>query len=216
MKFLSTSPARGTTFHCVTSISYYADFYPRPPRGGRPSALMPPIRAAYFYPRPPRGGRPGRAPSWAVTSTFLSTSPARGTTVSLCHLVAQCLISIHVPREGDDGWMSSRSPPNANFYPRPPRGGRQMAFSAIRRPLWISIHVPREGDDFCWRDTPHDGRISIHVPREGDDVQTPVGAPMLRISIHVPREGDDGQWFQVGRLIGISIHVPREGDDRSR
>ena len=35
------------------------DFYPRPPRGGRPIGFHPPfLRKEYFYPRPPRGGRP--------------------------------------------------------------------------------------------------------------------------------------------------------------
>ena len=57
------------------------------------------------------------------------------------------LISIHVPREGDDVQDAYAKQNYAN----------------------ISIHVPREGDDYL------DGRvilainISIHVPREGDD-----------------------------------------------
>ena len=34
------------------------NFYPRPPRGGRPLMALPSLsRMAYFYPRPPRGGR---------------------------------------------------------------------------------------------------------------------------------------------------------------
>ena len=55
---------------------------------------------------------------------FLSTSPARGTTHSLYALLCNRLISIHVPREGDD----------------PAARGQD-------RRLRISIHVPREGDD---------------------------------------------------------------------
>ena len=100
--FLSTPSARrATKFHCVSSlifrISIHAlreegdpfslrsrwgqtDFYPRPPRGGRPASASPFIRNpvflstpsarratvphrdsgslfSYFYPRPPRGGR---------------------------------------------------------------------------------------------------------------------------------------------------------------
>ena len=34
------------------------NFYPRPPRGGRPSYRPHRAYACYFYPRPPRGGRP--------------------------------------------------------------------------------------------------------------------------------------------------------------
>ena len=33
------------------------DFYPRPPRGGRPDYLGLPTKVEDFYPRPPRGGR---------------------------------------------------------------------------------------------------------------------------------------------------------------
>ena len=39
------------------------DFYPRPPRGGRPTGSGPSMRCGfYFYPRPPRGGRPSGVP----------------------------------------------------------------------------------------------------------------------------------------------------------
>ena len=36
-----------------------ANFYPRPPRGGRPKDAKIYNKTAHFYPRPPRGGRPG-------------------------------------------------------------------------------------------------------------------------------------------------------------
>ena len=36
----------------------YLNFYPRPPRGGRPQLWhLPALRCGNFYPRPPRGGR---------------------------------------------------------------------------------------------------------------------------------------------------------------
>ena len=34
------------------------DFYPRPPRGGRPTSTTAKSMRWNFYPRPPRGGRP--------------------------------------------------------------------------------------------------------------------------------------------------------------
>ena len=37
-----------------------SDFYPRPPRGGRPTCFSIPVMSANFYPRPPRGGRPAK------------------------------------------------------------------------------------------------------------------------------------------------------------
>ena len=44
---------------CVgTPCRALQDFYPRPPRGGRPVAPANVLAETYFYPRPPRGGRP--------------------------------------------------------------------------------------------------------------------------------------------------------------
>ena len=82
--FLSTPSARRATAFLQKNSAALTDFYPRPPRGGRPVSvtrflILPSISihalreegdlsagcAAFalsnFYPRPPRGGRPGRA-----------------------------------------------------------------------------------------------------------------------------------------------------------
>ena len=78
-QFLSTPSARratGQIIHTVdvADISIHAlreegdhgrrqdgggagDFYPRPPRGGRPRTTKQPLQPSNFYPRPPRGGR---------------------------------------------------------------------------------------------------------------------------------------------------------------
>ena len=83
--FLSTPSARRATSHieelpdlCVISIHalreegdcklykvFYDDcnFYPRPPRGGRPQGPLYVRQHWDFYPRPPRGGRPYSLPS---------------------------------------------------------------------------------------------------------------------------------------------------------
>ena len=42
----------------IAATTRLGDFYPRPPRGGRPSTPPPWSSVAHFYPRPPRGGRP--------------------------------------------------------------------------------------------------------------------------------------------------------------
>ena len=57
--FLSTPSARRATGAQPLTRWLFDNFYPRPPRGGRPS--FPRCchgHWAYFYPRPPRGGRP--------------------------------------------------------------------------------------------------------------------------------------------------------------
>ena len=123
------------------------NFYPRPPRGGRPGEKVvgvglfgisihalreegdgayPPWRPARcnFYPRPPRGGR--RCIGFAPVSSlvFLSTPSARRATA--CNVVQIQLdkISIHALREEGDRIILIQYWPVSNFYPRPPRGGR--------------------------------------------------------------------------------------------
>ena len=80
--FLSTPSARRATPASV-ALCGCADFYPRPPRGGRPAAASdsnsPPPN---FYPRPPRGGRPRFSASFCLYDAFLSTPSARRATVS--------------------------------------------------------------------------------------------------------------------------------------
>ena len=83
---------------------YFANFYPRPPRGGR-------------RPPKPRNG-PGRP--------FLSTPSARRATRLVHALQHQIHISIHALREEGDGFCTGHYPPDRYFYPRPPRGGRRV------------------------------------------------------------------------------------------
>ena len=126
-------------------------FYPRPPRGGRPAGVRRAVvadvisiralreegdrpqaqvqsKADNFYPRPPRGGRRSAPSGRRSNSAFLSTPSARRAT-RLCvdvvhHGVA---ISIHALREEGDAAAARATARPANFYPRPPRGGRQFA-----------------------------------------------------------------------------------------
>ena len=80
-------------------------FYPRPPRGGRPTSTTTPRRTITdFYPRPPRGGRLTFTGFRLKSLLFLSTPSARRATRR------------RSPRRHRSG---------RNFYPRPPRGGRR-------------------------------------------------------------------------------------------
>ena len=103
LPFLSTPSARRATYISVYPNVMINDFYPRPPRGGRPAARSclplttiflstPSARRAtrvpcgimatvfYFYPRPPRGGRPFSLGIFPPVSIFLSTPSARRAT----------------------------------------------------------------------------------------------------------------------------------------
>ena len=150
MPFLSTPSARRATCTPTPSRSLCANFYPRPPRGGRldrihkglnnmaflstPSArratgrdLSGRQQLGYFYPRPPRGGRP------------LQRSP-----------YGQGL----------------------HFYPRPPRGGRREG-SRVNDPCGVFLSTPsaRRATARVAK-IQHKGVISIHALREEGDSST--------------------------------------------
>ena len=106
------------------------------------------------------------------------------------------IISIHVPREGDDA-ISTDSPFMAcRFQSTSPVRGTTGALLELEKRINISIHVPREGDDTSLKSVRFIGHISIHVPREGDDRSPPLKSLWKIISIHVPREGDDMSTMQ--------------------
>ena len=83
----------------------YKDFYPRPPRGGRPSrfVLRWLLHQISIHALREEGDQLSRQHS-SICTTFLSTPSARRAT--------------SVP--------ASRKTAQRNFYPRPPRGGRHV------------------------------------------------------------------------------------------
>ena len=56
----------------------------------------------YFYPRPPRGGRPTFTIQCSQIWEFLSTPSARRATVTFCYFIFAFCISIHALREEGD------------------------------------------------------------------------------------------------------------------
>ena len=131
--FLSTPSARRATREYRCSESCCWDFYPRPPRGGRPGTVVDnQALLFYFYPRPPRGGRPNTTTAFAGLQQFLSTPSARRATHGT-----------HV--------QGTRT---RYFYPRPPRGGRLLYTLTYAKANIISIHALREEGDITakgWR-----------------------------------------------------------------
>ena len=145
--FLSTPSARRATTAYQRQTCSDTDFYPRPPRGGRPLALSlepcdqlisihalreegdnigsgKPSGRTYFYPRPPRGGRQNAASDDGVGSAFLSTPSARRATEDAAEKLPAVQISIHALREEGDTKAYANGGETCHFYPRPPRGGR--------------------------------------------------------------------------------------------
>ena len=164
------------------------DFYPRPPRGGRPSSALRSLRTTRFLSTPSARRATALAVVLdAVDVQFLSTPSARRAT-------AHALLAV---REDDD------------FYPRPPRGGRHHQFSAGEWAGNISIHALREeGDElaagvsrfiFQFLSTPSARRatqgawnrcervlISIHALREEGDLRFAVIAKRRKGFLSTP------------------------------
>ena len=177
-----------------------------------------------FYPRPPRGGRPERLLSHTSATTFLSTPSARRATKPLSPPRALAEISIHALREEGDFSLSYSHNGLYNFYPRPLRGGRprcrqrRSAFLVFlstpsarratnqqkfnRRSVYISIHaLCEEGDGFllpCFCESGNfyprplrGGRPHIHIPA--------LFRPM--ISIHALCEEGDFRWLSFASYV---------------
>ena len=181
------------------------NFYPRPPRGGRPLTVRLSARRATgfikflhgiesisihalreegdhtsnaktpivynFYPRPPRGGRPfrdGRPDLLRCISihALREEGDAAAPTGCLCAKISihalreegdpfnyegklrDFLISIHALREEGDFSLSGVTFVHFDFYPRPPRGGRPVQHrSGQAAAKEISIHALREEGD---------------------------------------------------------------------
>ena len=101
-------------------------------------------------------------------------------------------ISIHALREEGDHPAGILPDSRADFYPRPPRGGRQRDVLGTFATPGISIHALREEGDVAWEEKLHvTVTISIHALREEGDRCWGSSAPCYRISIHALREEGD-------------------------
>ena len=215
-RFLSTPSARrATSFSTIPHPMPY-DFYPRPPRGGRPTVrltIRPP--SFYFYPRPPRGGRPVFWYRLRSVLEFLSTPSARRATSSTMRV--QLIFE--------------------DFYPRPPRGGRRvwhcpdcnhrvfLSTPSARRATYedrldITITCQFLSTPSARRATGsrrgncRAAKISIHALREEGDYEAPQSWCYVEISIHALREEGDRCWILPFSISSqISIHALREEGD---
>ena len=127
----------------------------------------------------------------------------------------QEIISIHALREEGDPSPRRSSSRRSNFYPRPPRGGRQGHGRRGRVHSKISIHALREeGDAIDANGYAIPGKfLSTPSARRATCLRRPQEPPP-RISIHALREeGDVELLVDVVRDPDISIHALREEGD---
>ena len=215
------------------------DFYPRPPRGGRPylfprhflyqcisihalreeGDLLPcsiPFHINLFLSTPSARRATSGAVTIAAVAGFLSTPSARRAT----------LYNLD-PRPG-----------RMDFYPRPPRGGRRAVLPGAELPRRISIHALREEGDMAVRAgcccstyfyprPPRGGRlqrarqrparffISIHALREEGDLLDRWEEYSLETFLSTP-SARRATVLRRGGVLGarISIHALREEGDQ--
>ena len=213
------------------------NFYPRPPRGGRPTSLpsttpassflsTPSARRATilatlltyalrnFYPRPPRGGRPG-ALVCKISSGAISIHALREEgDVEIIIPQSVQKISIHALREEGDVRLKNKATGGKDFYPRPPRGGRPaVAVSVTSIFLFLSTPSARRATIIFSR-VFGNGGISIHALREeGDTSVLPGPSAPDNFYPRPPRGGRPGNTSLSISLTSISIHALREEGD---
>ena len=144
-----------------------------------------------FYPRPPRGGRLVGVGFQPQPLGFLSTPSARRATASRCSHLPGELISIHALREEGDAGRSPARWRHHDFYPRPPRGGRQLQEYVVPGRSDFYPRPPRGGRHYYLLNVEPNINISIHALREEGDDHPGTARHGRGISIHALREEGD-------------------------
>ena len=133
-------------------------------------------------------------------------------------LLCASWISIHALREEGDDAATLTLRAQIDFYPRPPRGGRQGIATDAATLTLISIHALREEGDGRTLPCCSVPGISIHALREEGDATLTLKAQIEKIFLSTPsarRATNGARLWSAGS--GISIHALREeGDHRTR
>ena len=160
-----------------------------------------------FYPRPPRGGRPSWRSSESGSTSFLSTPSARRATRARSCACRCDTISIHALREEGDRGPAAAADGHLHFYPRPPRGGRPAAAPLLMASVrFLSTPSAR-------RATANIGeqailnKISIHALREEGD-------PSISSDRHsrfnfYPRPPRGGRRYKPSKVTALFNFYPR-------
>ena len=185
--FLSTPSARRATRPRLDSSRHIADFYPRPPRGGRLHPRCSPGGwSAISIHALREEGDSAPLPQNICVVVFLSTPSARRATRRVRSFWDACSISIHALREEGDIRTQPPTSGLSYFYPRPPRGGRPCSRSTSSRCLSNFYPRPPRGgrpgkltaEDFRaeFLSTPSARRATtfhFHVTLSGQFLSTP-------------------------------------------
>ena len=150
----------------------------------------------------------------AGASLFLSTPSARRATETVDLTITWCFISIHALREEGDFRASLGWAHLADFYPRPPRGGRRVEHIwPESKPKFLSTPSARRAT----KRSPHTVSfyvISIHALREEGDGVAKKNRPLGGLFLSTPSaRRATAQITPLTRELDISIHALREEGD---
>ena len=214
--FLSTPSARRATSAAGRASFSRRDFYPRPPRGGRLKRPRSPISARVFLSTPSaRRATPSTPSSSTSAAQFLSTPSARRATPAALVLSRVGAISIHALREEGDHPEGILPDSRADFYPRPPRGGRPVyLYQAQLHYQFLSTPSARRATGDGRTQRPAGCNFYPRPPRGGRLNLTPLlfnlkvflSTPSARRATLCSRCATPRLW--------ISIHALREEGDR--
>ena len=117
-------------------------------RRATPGGLLYPPGKVYFYPRPPRGGRPVSCLAHAQTFEISIHALREEGDLARVSFAVQDMEFLSTPSARRATVSSGRAcRGSADFYPRPPRGGRRQDRGGAVRRVVISIHALREEGD---------------------------------------------------------------------
>ena len=166
-----------------------------------------------FYPRPPRGGRPGRVCCGRALLLFLSTPSARRATKTVQNM--EMTDEDFYPRPPRGGRLQNTGVPpvSSDFYPRPPRGGRPAGDARMTVALlFLSTPSARRATTVSFPVMSTPSGISIHALREEGDARRFERRQMQAISIHALREeGDTGLYGEMSAAEDFYPRPPRGG-----
>ena len=214
------------------------DFYPRPPRGGRPGQRHCADHLQNFYPRPPRGGRPATALHRGKAAVFLSTPSARRATFWRFRNGVCDEISIHALREEGDHGFGSLTHLCWKFLSTPSARRATMILPMTESRLWLFLSTPSARRATIsplvaipmlrFLSTPSARRatcsalgmmcdilISIHALREEGDAVNPLHFGTLTRFLSTPsaRRATFFMFRLTPDTFRISIHALREEGD---
>ena len=235
--FLSTPSARRATICASTIFTNMENFYPRPPRGGRPLFLRSKSLARQFLSTPSARRATELDCNQLNTKEFLSTPSARratkfdestglfenisihalreeGDIPHLSSFVNRFFISIHALREEGDGRSSTRICSNTLFLSTP--SARRATCNSARvsgASVFLSTPSARRATR-CTMSEKATHRISIHALREEGDFGIPTGIANLQVFLSTPSaRRATGIKIRQNAQEKISIHALREEGD---